>query len=133
VPEAARARHDAALLAARAGDHAEARRLAKQAFAAYDGLDAGSWHRQLRADLQVAGLSMRPRRGTERPATGWDSLTASEQTIVQQLGGGLTNTEIAARLFVSRRTVESHLGRVYAKLGLTTRSQLVAAVARRLG
>lgn len=46
-------------------------------------------------------------------------------------GEGLTNTEIAERLYVSRRTIESHLGRVYAKLDLTTRAQLVAAAARR--
>ena len=55
-------------------------------------------------------------------------LTASEEAIVELVGQGLTNTEIGRRLFVSRRTVESHLGRVYPKLGLSSRAQPVAAV-----
>jgi DNA-binding CsgD family transcriptional regulator len=119
-------------MAARNGDVTDARQLAKQAFAGYDTLAADAWHRQLRADLHAAGLPMRPRRGAGRAVSGWPSLTASEQAIVQLVGSGLTNTEIAGRLFVSRRTVESHLGRVYPKLGLSTRSQLVSAVARRV-
>jgi DNA-binding CsgD family transcriptional regulator len=61
---------------------------------------------------------------------GWDSLTPSETTIVQLVSEGLTNTEIGERLYVSRRTVESHLGRVYVKLELSTRAQLVAAAMR---
>jgi DNA-binding CsgD family transcriptional regulator len=47
------------------------------------------------------------------------------------VGEGLTNTEIGRRLCISRRTVESHRGRVYAKLGLGTRGQLVSAAVRR--
>jgi DNA-binding CsgD family transcriptional regulator len=131
VPEAARARHDAAVAAATSGDEIEARRLAKVAFAAYEELGAEQLHARLRAELRVQGLAMRPRRSAPRPAHGWGSLTASEQTIVDLVGQGLTNTDIAERLFVSRRTVESHLGRVYDKLELSTRAQLVASVARR--
>jgi DNA-binding CsgD family transcriptional regulator len=84
----------------------------------------------LRADLRAEGLSMRPRRTPPRPAIGWGSLTVTERAVVEHVGEGLTNSEIAERLFVSRRTVESHLGRVYPKLGLQSRPQLVAAVAR---
>lgn len=51
--------------------------------------------------------------------------------MVALAGQGLTNTQIAERLYISRRTVESHLGRVYTKLDLSTRAQLVAATARR--
>jgi DNA-binding CsgD family transcriptional regulator len=131
VPESARARHDAAVVAASHGDEIEARRLAKQAFAVYEELGADQLHLRLRSELRAHGLAMRPRRSALRPTHGWDSLTASEQTIVGLAGEGLTNTEIAERLFVSRRTVESHLGRVYDKLDLSTRVQLVAAVVRR--
>jgi DNA-binding CsgD family transcriptional regulator len=62
---------------------------------------------------------------------GWDSLTTCERAVVALLADGHSNQTIASRLYVSRRTVESHLGRVYAKLGFVSRSQLVAAAARR--
>ncbi|HKA04670.1 MAG TPA: helix-turn-helix transcriptional regulator [Acidimicrobiales bacterium] len=73
---------------------------------------------------------LRPRRTTPRPDHGWDSLTPSEQTIVQLVGDGLTDTEIADRLSVSRRTAELHRGRVDTKLALATRAQLVVAATR---
>ena len=129
IPEAARARHDAAVLAARSGDADRARRLATQAFLVYDQLGAQQWHGRLRSELRAHDLVMRPRRSPPRPSHGWDSLTASESTVVDLTAQGLTNTQIADRLYVSRRTVESHLGRVYTKLGLSTRAQLVAATA----
>ncbi len=133
TPEAARAHHDAAVLAARHGNAGEARRLAKEAFAAYDTLGADRLHARLRADLRDGGLAMRPRRVPARATHGWASLTASEQTVVSLVGEGLTNTEIGQRLYISRRTVESHLGRVYGKLGLGTRGQLVSAAVRHAG
>jgi DNA-binding CsgD family transcriptional regulator len=131
LPEAARAWHDAAVYAVRRGRSREGRRLATRAFEVYDRLGAHHWHRRLRSDLRAHDVVMRPRRGPPRPSYGWESLTASESAIVDLAGQGLTNTEIAARLFVSRRTVESHLGRIYTKLGLSSRAQLVAAIARR--
>jgi DNA-binding CsgD family transcriptional regulator len=133
IPEAARAHHDAAVVAARNGDRGEARRMAKEAFAAYDVLGADQLHARLRADLRDGGLAMRPRRVPARATHGWASLTASEQTIVSLVGEGMTNTEIGQRLYISRRTVESHLGRVYLKLDLSTRGQLVSAAVRRAG
>lgn len=84
-----------------------------------------------RAHHDAAVLAVRPRHVTVRATHGWASLTASEQAIVGLVGERLTNTEIGQRLYIYRRTVESHLGRVYAKLGLTTRGQLVAAAGRR--
>lgn len=130
-PEATRAWRDAAVLAARGGLPDVAREHARHAFVGMDALDASRWHAQLRADLRAAGISMRPRHAPARATHGWDSLTESERTIVGLVGEGLTNSDIGARLFVSRRTVESHLGRVYTKLGLSTRAQLVAEVVRR--
>jgi DNA-binding CsgD family transcriptional regulator len=127
-PQSAWAGHDAAVLAARSGDQDTARALAAQAFLGYDELGAEQPHRRLRADLREAGVSMRPRRSPPRPTTGWASLTATEATVVELVAAGLTNTAIAERLFVSRRTVESHLARVYPKLGLHRRTELVSAM-----
>jgi DNA-binding CsgD family transcriptional regulator len=60
----------------------------------------------------------------KRPSSGWDSLTPAEIDVVRLVGEGLGNKDIAARLFVSPRTVQSHLTHVYTKLGLSSRVQL---------
>ena len=57
-----------------------------------------------------------------------ETLTAREREVLQLAAEGTTNPEIAARLHISQRTVETHLGRIYAKLGLNTRAQLAAWV-----
>ena len=57
-------------------------------------------------------------------------LTAHEEAVVAQVVRGLTNREAARELFVSPRTVAYHLSNVYAKLGVTTRSELRERVAR---
>ncbi len=57
-------------------------------------------------------------------AKGLGRLSKSERTVVQLVGEGLTNTEIADRLVVSRRTVESHVSAAYRKLGVTNRVEL---------
>jgi DNA-binding CsgD family transcriptional regulator len=67
----------------------------------------------------------------KRPAKGWASLTPMERDVVRLVGEGLTNKDVAARLFVSPRTVESHLTHVYNKLGLSSRVQLAQEAARR--
>ena len=67
----------------------------------------------------------------KRPATGWASLTPTELDVVRLVGEGLSNKDIAARLFVSPRTAESHLSHVYSKLGLSSRVQLAQEAARR--
>ena len=58
-----------------------------------------------------------------------DPLTRREHEIAAWVGEGLTNREIASKLFLSERTVDGHVGRVLAKLGLRTRSQIAAWVA----
>lgn len=75
---------------------------------------------------------VRRARGTRnRPQTGWESLTPTERGVVRYAADGLTNPEIAARMFISRGTVKIHLSHVYAKLGIKNRSELAAAAARR--
>jgi DNA-binding CsgD family transcriptional regulator len=60
--------------------------------------------------------------------TGRDSLTASEGRIAQMAAGGLATREIAQTLFVTSRTVENHLARIYQKLGIHSRTQLGGAL-----
>ncbi|MDX3751014.1 helix-turn-helix transcriptional regulator [Streptomyces sp. AK08-02] len=59
------------------------------------------------------------------------ALTARETEIAEQVAEGLTSQEIAARLYISRRTVETHISRIYRKTGVTSRVALAALVARR--
>ena len=67
----------------------------------------------------------------KRSATGWASLTPTELDVVRLVGEGLANNDIATRLFISPRTVSTHLTHVYTKLGFTSRMQLAQEASRR--
>nr|WP_156686025.1 LuxR family transcriptional regulator [Mycobacterium sp. Marseille-P9652] len=67
----------------------------------------------------------------KRPPSGWDSLTPTEHDVVRLVREGLGNKDIGDRLFISPRTVQTHLTHVYAKLGLSSRMQLAQEAARR--
>jgi ATP/maltotriose-dependent transcriptional regulator MalT len=74
-----------------------------------------------RARAELAAIGVRPRR-TEN--AGADSLTPSERRVVELAATGGTNREIAQALFVTEKTVETHLGRSFRKLEITSRRQL---------
>ncbi|MCV7378651.1 LuxR family transcriptional regulator [Mycobacterium alsense] len=74
---------------------------------------------------EAIAYARRGRGARGRPASGWESLTPSERDVVRLVGEGLSNKDIAARLFISPRTVHSHLTHVYAKLGVSSRVQLL--------
>ena len=80
---------------------------------------------------EAIAYAQRGRGERKRPASGWASLTPTERDVVRLVGEGLGNKDVAARLFVSPRTVESHLTHVYTKLGLSSRVQLAQEAARR--
>lgn len=65
-----------------------------------------------------------------RPLHGWQSLTPAELRVTLLVAEGLTNPEIGQQLFLSKRTVQSHLSKVFAKLGVAGRAELAATVAR---
>jgi DNA-binding CsgD family transcriptional regulator len=79
---------------------------------------------------EAIAYARRGRGQRKRPTTGWSSLTPTERDVVRLLSEGLGNKDIATRLFVSPRTVQTHLTHVYTKLGLTSRVQLVQEAAR---
>jgi predicted ATPase/class 3 adenylate cyclase/DNA-binding CsgD family transcriptional regulator len=79
---------------------------------------------------KAIAYAQRGRGGRKRPASGWESLTPAEREVVQLVCEGLGNKDIAARLFVSPRTVQAHLTHVYTKLALTSRVQLIQEAAR---
>jgi DNA-binding CsgD family transcriptional regulator len=80
---------------------------------------------------EAVGYVTRGRGPRSRPALGWDSLTPTELTVAQAVAEGLSNPRIAARMFISRRTVTTHLTSIFRKLGIASRAELAARVARK--
>jgi predicted ATPase/class 3 adenylate cyclase/DNA-binding CsgD family transcriptional regulator len=87
---------------------------------------------ELSTDKAIA-YAQRGRGERKRPSTGWASLTPTELDVVRLVSEGLGNKDIATRLFISPRTVETHLTHVYTKLGLASRVQLAQEAARQTG
>jgi DNA-binding CsgD family transcriptional regulator len=92
----------------------------EQAIAVLTPLGARVWLDRSRDELARVGLR-RPRQGR--------GLTPAQQRVAELAAQGMTNREIAAALFMSQRTVETHLTKVYGELNLKTRTQLAAALA----
>jgi predicted ATPase/class 3 adenylate cyclase/DNA-binding CsgD family transcriptional regulator len=78
---------------------------------------------------EVIAYAVRGHAGRKRPASGWTSLTPTERDVVRLVAEGLTNRDVGARLFISPRTVQTHLTHIYAKLGVTSRVQLAQEAA----
>ncbi|MGH2921361.1 MAG: ATP-binding protein [Gaiellaceae bacterium] len=96
-----------------------ARESLEEARAAFERLGAAVWVERVRAELG--------RIGGRRPSDG--SLTGTERRVAELVAQGHTNREVAAALFVSQRTVEGHLSRIYAKLGVRSRTGLARRIA----
>jgi DNA-binding CsgD family transcriptional regulator/tetratricopeptide (TPR) repeat protein len=131
VYDQARTAEEAAVLLVRAGRRTEAEPLAGEAHRLYVALDLQWEDSRARRALREAGLHFGARGARSRPTTGWASLTATENRVAGLVTEGLSNPAIAERLFLSRRTVESHVSHILAKLGLHSRVELAAAGARR--
>jgi DNA-binding NarL/FixJ family response regulator len=81
--------------------------------------ESASWSDRARRELRASGESSRRRDPEAR-----DHLTAQEQQIAQLAAEGLTNREIGQRLYLSHRTIATHLYRIFPKLGVTSRGQI---------
>ena len=80
---------------------------------------------------EAIAYAQRGRGQRKRPASGWASLTPAERDVVRLVSEGLGNNDIAGRLFISPRTVQTHLTHVYNKLEVRSRVQLAQEAARR--
>jgi DNA-binding NarL/FixJ family response regulator len=66
----------------------------------------------------------------ERPVASWDGLTPAELAVARLVAAGLSNPEIAAELYLSRNTVQTHVSRVLAKLGARSRAEVAGRAAQ---
>ena len=121
----------AAAVLAGQGGLAQARAALESALQRYDELDAGFDASRAEARLRQAGIRRRAAR--RRPGTGWASLTDTERAIAFRVAQGRANADIAAELFLARRTVQSHVSRILAKLGLSSRIDLATFSGDRAG
>ncbi|HEY3945511.1 MAG TPA: LuxR C-terminal-related transcriptional regulator, partial [Solirubrobacteraceae bacterium] len=102
---------------------ADSRAPLRQAINHFDALGATRWSERARDELRATGEKIGPRTPDAR-----DRLTAQELQIAELAAAGLSNREIGERLFLSHRTIGSHLYRTFPKLGITARAQLRAAL-----
>jgi ATP/maltotriose-dependent transcriptional regulator MalT len=103
----------------------EARQHLYDALHAFERLGAEPWANRARAELSATG-----ERSRKRDVAALRQLTPQELQIALAVAGGATNREAAAQVFLSPRTVETHLSSLYAKLGVRSRSELAQIFAR---
>jgi DNA-binding CsgD family transcriptional regulator len=106
----------------------DARDQLRRAYTLFAGFGMEAFAERARAELRATGAQ-----ALKRTAGTPDLLTAQEALIARLAGQGASNPQIAAQLFISPATVAYHLGKVFAKLGISSRSQLAPALPARQG
>jgi ATP/maltotriose-dependent transcriptional regulator MalT len=104
----------------------DARAELRTAYDAFVDMGTRAFAERARHELLATGETVRP-----RSVDSFDQLTPQEAHITRLAGEGCTNAEIGSQLFISARTVEWHLRKVFTKLGVRSRRELAAAMARR--
>jgi DNA-binding CsgD family transcriptional regulator len=107
----------------REGRCVEARRHLGAAYEQFGSIGMEAFAERARGELLATGEKVRKRTIDTR-----DELTPQEREVAQLAGSGLSNPEIGTRLFLSRRTVEYHLSKVFPKLGINSRKELAQAL-----
>jgi DNA-binding NarL/FixJ family response regulator len=108
----------------RTGRRTQARIHLRSAHDRFESMDHAVWAQRCIAELATSGESARRRR-----STGYEPLTPQETRVALLVGEGLTNRDVAAALFISPKTVESHLASIYRKRNLRSRTELARALA----
>jgi DNA-binding CsgD family transcriptional regulator len=124
--EAARARLCFGRRLRRDGLRVEAREQLHAALEAFRALGAAPWADAAERELGASGEKLR-----RRTPEAVDELTAQEHQIAALVAEGASNKDVAAQLFLSTKTVEAHLTRIYRKLGVSSRTQLARVTAAR--
>ena len=107
---------------------ADSRLRLRAAIDALESLGVTGWAARAHQELRASGEA-----SVERLPEAWSLLTAQELQIARMAAVGMSNREIGQRLFLSHRTVGSHLYRLFPKLGVTSRVQLSAVIGTRSG
>jgi DNA-binding CsgD family transcriptional regulator/tetratricopeptide (TPR) repeat protein len=116
---------------AEGGDLTAARTHFTDAFSLYTELGAGWDLARTQAAFRVYGIRRGPHVRHRRSSQGWDSLTPTELKVVGLVARGLSNPQIANHLFLSRRTVQTHVSHILAKLDLRSRTDIAREASRR--
>jgi DNA-binding CsgD family transcriptional regulator len=124
--EAARARLCFGQRLRRDGLRVEAREQLHAALEGFRALGAAPWADAAGRELGASGEKLR-----RRTPEAEEELTAQEHQIAALVAEGASNKDVAAQLFLSTKTVEAHLTRIYRKLGVSSRTQLARATAVR--
>ena len=112
-------------------DRDQARAAFTRAMEIYASLGAVADVARLQARFRAHGIRRGPTTKHRRARSGWDSLTPAETKIAALVGAGLSNPEIAAKLFLSRRTVASHVSHILKKLDVHSRTDIAREAALR--
>jgi DNA-binding CsgD family transcriptional regulator len=131
VVELPKALEDLAAVLAKRGRDGDARAALNEAVSLYEDIDARWDVRRADSRLRAYGVrrGVRPRRGP-RPDTGWNALTPTELKIAALMARGDSTSDIARGMFLSRRTVQTYISRILAKLGVKSRVDIVREVLR---
>jgi len=127
----AKALEAAAGLFVRNEDRSQARVAFTRALEIYGSLGATADVGRLQAQFRAHGIRRGPRAKHRQKQTGWDSLTPAEVRVAALVEEGLSNPQIAAKLFTSRRTVATHVSHILKKLDVHSRIDIARESARR--
>ena len=114
-----------------AGDRGQARTAFTHAVEIYTSLGAATDVARAQARFRAHGIRRGPHAKHRQARSGWESLTPTEIKVAELVQGGLSNPEIASRLFLSRRTVGTHVSHILKKLHVHSRTDIAREAALR--